>query len=68
LSRNTPLKAGNDYFPKKGHGPFCPPLAMPMEASNQAVALVSSEISDFTPITHAQSNMLHTKYADKPDY
>ena len=41
---------------------------MPMEASNQAVALVSSEISDFTPITHAQSNMLHTKYADKPDY
>jgi len=29
---------------------------------------VSSEISDFTPCTHAQSNILHTKYADKPDY
>jgi len=29
---------------------------------------VSSEISDFTPSTHAQSNILHTKYADKTDY
>jgi len=29
---------------------------------------VSSEISDFTPCTHAQSNVLHTKYADKTDY
>ena len=29
---------------------------------------VSSEISDFTPCTHAQSNILHTKYADKTDY
>jgi len=29
---------------------------------------VSSEISDFTPCTHAQNNILHTKYADKPDY
>jgi len=26
---------------------------------------VSSEISDFTPSTHAQSNVLHTKYTDK---
>jgi len=26
------------------------------------------EISDFTPCTHAQSNILHTKYADKTDY
>jgi len=29
---------------------------------------VSSEISDFAPCTHAQSNILHTKYADKNDY
>jgi len=29
---------------------------------------VSSEISDFTPCTHAQSNILHTKHADKTDY
>jgi len=26
---------------------------------------VSSEISDFTPCTHAQSNIPHTKYVDK---
>jgi len=29
---------------------------------------VSSEISDFTSCTHAQSNILHTKYVDKTDY
>jgi len=29
------------------------------------VAPVSSEISDFTPCTHAQSNILHTKYVEK---
>jgi len=29
---------------------------------------VSSEISDFTSCTHAQSNILHAKYADKTDY
>jgi len=29
---------------------------------------VSSEISDFTPGTHAQSNILHTKYAGETDY
>jgi len=29
---------------------------------------VSSEISDFTPFTHTQSNILHTKYDDKTDY
>ena len=29
---------------------------------------VSSEISDFTPCTHAQSNILRTKYADKTDF
>jgi len=28
---------------------------------------VSSEISDFTPCTHAQSNILHIKYAEKTD-
>jgi len=28
---------------------------------------VSSEISDFTPCTHAQSNILHTKYAENSD-
>jgi len=27
-----------------------------------------SEISDITPCTHAQSNILHAKYADKTDY
>ena len=29
---------------------------------------VSSEISDFTPSTQAQSNTLHTRYVDKTDY
>jgi len=30
---------------------------------------VSSEISDFTPCgAHAQSNVLHIKYAEKTDY
>jgi len=29
---------------------------------------VSSEISDFTPYAHAQSNTLHIKYDDKTDY
>jgi len=29
---------------------------------------VSSEISNFTPCTHAYSNILHTKYVDKTDY
>jgi len=29
---------------------------------------VSSEISDFTPCTHAQSDILHTKYAHKTYY
>jgi len=28
---------------------------------------VSSEISDFTPCAHAQTNMLHIKYAEKTD-
>jgi len=28
---------------------------------------VSSEISDFTPYAHAQSNILHMKYAEKTD-
>ena len=32
------------------------------------VGPVSSEISDFTPDTHAQSNILHTKYVDKTDH
>jgi len=27
--------------------------------------MVSSEISDFAPCTHAQSNILHFKYAEK---
>jgi len=26
------------------------------------------EISNFTPCTHAQRNILHTKYADKTDF
>jgi len=29
--------------------------------------LVSSEISDFTPCAHAQSNALHIKYAEITD-
>jgi len=29
---------------------------------------LTCEISDFTPCTHAQSNIVHTKYADKTDY
>jgi len=28
---------------------------------------VSSEMSDFTPYAHAQSNILHIKYAEKTD-
>ena len=30
--------------------------------------LVSSEISDFKPCTHARNNILDTKYVDKTDY
>jgi len=33
----------------------------------EAESPVSSEISDFTPYAHAQSNILHTKYAEKTD-
>jgi len=29
---------------------------------------LTCEISDFTTCTHAQSNILHSKYADKSDY
>jgi len=29
---------------------------------------VSSKISDFTPYMHAQTDILHGKYADKTDY
>jgi len=29
---------------------------------------VSSEISDLTPCAHAQSHILHVKYAAKTDY
>ena len=36
---------------------------------NQCQAkFLTCEISDFTPCTHAQSNIVHTKYADKTDY
>jgi len=31
----------------------------------EAESLVSSEISGFTPYAHAQSNVLHIKYAEK---
>jgi len=31
-------------------------------------APVSSEISDFTPCAHAQTDILHRKHADKTDY
>ena len=33
----------------------------------EAESEVSSEISDFTPYAHAQSNFLHIKYAEKTD-
>jgi len=33
----------------------------------EAESPVSSEISDFTPYTHAQSNILYIKYAEKTD-
>jgi len=33
----------------------------------QAESAVSSEISDFAPYAHAQSNILHVKYAEKTD-
>ena len=33
----------------------------------EAESPVSSEISDFTPYAHAQSNILHIKYAEKTD-
>jgi len=33
----------------------------------EAESRVSSEISDFTPYAHAQSNILHVKYAEKTD-
>jgi len=33
----------------------------------EAESPVSSEMSDFTPYAHAQSNILHIKYAEKTD-
>jgi len=33
----------------------------------EAESPVSSEISDFTPYAHAQSNIQHIKYAEKTD-
>ena len=33
----------------------------------EAESPVSSEISDFTPYVHSQSNILHIKYAEKTD-
>ena len=33
----------------------------------EAESPVSSKISDFTPYAHAQSNILHVKYAEKTD-
>jgi len=33
----------------------------------EAESPVSSKISDFTPYAHAQSNILHIKYAEKTD-
>ena len=29
---------------------------------------LTCEISDFTPCTHTQTDILHSKYADKTDY
>jgi len=45
-------------------------LDIPLVASSLSFRIpmpVSSEISDFTPCTHAQSRILHTKYADRTD-
>jgi len=33
----------------------------------EAESIVSSEISGFTSCAHAQSNILHIKYAEKTD-
>jgi len=33
----------------------------------EAESTVSSEISDFTPYMHSQSNIQHIKYAEKTD-
>jgi len=37
------------------------------EVTKHGAGLVSSEISDFTPCAHAQSDILHIKYAEKAD-
>jgi len=34
----------------------------------EAESPVSSEMSDFTPCAHANSNIIHIKYAEKTDY
>jgi len=49
---------------------FIRPLGNPPEMSRPDVAPVSSEISVFTTCrpTHAQSNILHSKYTDKSEY
>jgi len=36
-------------------------------AALEAESPVPSEISDFTPYAHAQSNILHIKYAEKTE-
>jgi len=39
-----------------------------IQAANRCQAkFVTCEISDFTPSTHAQSNILHIKYTKKID-
>ena len=58
MTAQTPATAKMEKWP--GSGPVFHKFLTPDP--------VSSEISDLTPCTHAQSNTVHTKNADKTDY
>jgi len=55
------IHAIKPYMQKKHSKQPCPLMDAP------AAIPVSNEISDFIPCAHAQSNILHIKYADETD-
>jgi len=40
----------------------------PLQPARYQAKFLTCKISDFTPCTHAQSNILHAKYVDKTNY
>ena len=70
-AKRTCLKCG--YFGQYAEESLCRNKATDHSSAidggiHTLTAPVSSEISDFTPCSNAQSNILHIKYAGKSDY